>query len=310
METRVQYVLVGLFVIVLSAAGVGLSLWLAFGDITTDYRTYQIHMTESVSGLYRDAPVRYHGVEVGKVRALKLNPTDPERVIVTVDIESDIPIRIDTLATLKVQGLTGIASVELAGGKVSSPLLTAAPGQEYPVIDTGPSLFSRLDNTLSELADNLNRVARDLHALLDTDNREAFGTTLENLALLSESLAEQRQTLARGTRDAARFFEAAAEAGEALPPLLERLQAGSRSLEGMAEDFTATSQALRRQVETGGQGLGQVTDQLLPQFQQLMEELHGLSGDMRRLVGDLEQNPSRLLHGEPARPLGPGEARQ
>ncbi|HSH30476.1 MAG TPA: hypothetical protein VK971_11255, partial [Thiohalobacter sp.] len=90
----------------------------------------------------------------------------------------------------------------------------------------------------------------------------------------------------------------------------ERLQAGSRSLEGMAEDFTATSQALRRQVETGGQGLGRVTDLLLPQFQQLMEDLHGLSGDMRRLVGDLERNPSRLLYGEPARPLGPGEQGQ
>lgn len=310
METRVQYVLVGLFVIVLSAVGVGLSLWLAFGDVTTDYRTYQIHMTESVSGLYRDAPVRYHGVEVGKVRALKLDPTDPERVIVTVDIERDIPIRVDTLATLKVQGLTGIASVELTGGKVSSPLLTAGPGQEYPVIDTGPSLFSRLDNTLSELTDNLNRVAKDLHELLGADNRRAFSTTLDNLAALSETLAAQRETLARGTRDAARFFGAAAEAGEALPPLVEQLQAGTRSLETMAEDFTATSQALRREVETGGQGLGQVTDRLLPRVQRLLEDMHSLSGEMRRLIGNLEQDPGRLLHGEAVRPPGPGEDRQ
>lgn len=310
METRVQYVLVGLFVIVLSAAGVALSLWLAFGDVTTDYRTYRIHMTESVSGLYRDAPVRYHGVEVGKVRALKLDPTNPERVIVTVDIESAIPIRVDTLATLKVQGLTGIASVELTGGKVSSPLLTAGPGQEYPVIDTGPSLFSRLDNTLSELADNLNRVTQDLHALLDDENREAFSVTMRNLAALSETLAAQRDNLARSTRDAARFFGAAAEAGEALPPLVEQLQAGTRSLETMAEDFTATSQALRREVETGGQGLEQVTGRLLPRVQRLLEDMHSLSGEMRRLIGNLEQDPGRLLHGEAVRPPGPGEDRQ
>lgn len=310
METRVQYVLVGLFVIVLSAAGLGVSLWLAFGDVTTDYRTYEIHMTESVSGLYRDAPVRYHGVEVGKVRALKLDPINPERVIVTVDIERDIPIRVDTLATLKVQGLTGIASVELTGGKVSSPLLTAGPGQEYPVIDTGPSLFSRLDNTLSELADNLNRVAKDLHALLGEDNREAFTVTLRNLAALSETLAAQRDNLARSTRDAARFFGAAAEAGEALPPLVEQLQAGTRSLETMAQDFTVTSQALRREIETGGKGLEQVTGRLLPRVQRLLEDMHGLSGEMRHLIGSLEQDPGRLLYGDPVRPPGPGEDRQ
>lgn len=309
METRIQYVLVGLFVTVLSATGVALSLWLAFGDITADYRTYQIHMTESVSGLYRDAPVRYHGVEVGKVHDLKLDSDDPGRVIVTVGIDHEIPIRVDTLATLKVQGLTGIASIELSGGSPSAPLLSAGPGEEYPVIDTAPSLFSRLDNTISELADNLNQVARDLHELLADGNREAIGTTLQNIAAMSSTLASQRDNLARATRDAARFFEAAAEAGEAFPPLVEQLQAGTRSLDTMAEDFTATSQALRRQVEAGGQGLGQVTDRLLPRVQRLLEDMHGLSGDMRRLIGNLEQDPGRLLHGAPVRPPGPGEER-
>lgn len=310
METRVQYVLVGLFVIVFSAAGVGISLWLAFGDIASDYRTYQIHMTESVSGLYRDAPVRYHGVEVGKVRKLELDPINPERVIVTVDVEKDVPIRVDTVATLKVQGLTGIASIELSGGKVSSPLLTEKPGQEYPVIDTGPSLFSRLDNTVSELAGNLNQVAKDVHLLLNEDNRAAFSATVHNMAALSDTLAQQRQSLESGMQDAARFFAQAAEAGKAFPQLVGQVHDSAQALESMAENFATTSQALRQQIEVSGEGVNQVTDQLVPQFNLLLQDLRQMSENMQRLAESLEENPSQLIYGEPRRAPGPGEMSQ
>ena len=48
------------------------------------YDTYQTYMTESVSGLSLNAPVRYRGVEVGRVRRIALAPGNVEQVQLTL----------------------------------------------------------------------------------------------------------------------------------------------------------------------------------------------------------------------------------
>ena len=125
MEKKINYAMVGLFVIVLGATWLAISLWLALGDFSTQYTTYRVYMNESVSGLYLDAPVKYRGVEIGKVNNIKLNPGEPGQVQLTLDIESSVPIKADTIAVLTVQGMTGIAFVDLTGGSLDSPQLEA-----------------------------------------------------------------------------------------------------------------------------------------------------------------------------------------
>jgi phospholipid/cholesterol/gamma-HCH transport system substrate-binding protein len=61
-------------------------------------------MEESVSGLYVNAPVKFRGVEVGRVNALGLRPDNPQQVRITLAIESGVPITVDTVATLAFQG--------------------------------------------------------------------------------------------------------------------------------------------------------------------------------------------------------------
>ena len=90
MERQVNYAVVGLFVILLGAAWLAISLWLALGDFGTNYTRYHVFMNESVSGLHLDAPVKYRGVEIGRVRDIGLNPLVPEQVQLTLDIEADV----------------------------------------------------------------------------------------------------------------------------------------------------------------------------------------------------------------------------
>ena len=80
-------------------------------------------MTESVSGLNLNAPVRYRGVDVGRVRAIALAPGNVEQVQVTLDIERGTPVKEDTVAMLETQGLTGIAYVDLTAGRRDSPAI-------------------------------------------------------------------------------------------------------------------------------------------------------------------------------------------
>ena len=63
MKARANYVLVGLFVLLLGVALIAAILWLTTGGPPKDYDFYIVYSTESVSGLNIDAPVKYKGVE-------------------------------------------------------------------------------------------------------------------------------------------------------------------------------------------------------------------------------------------------------
>jgi len=161
MEEKVNFAVVGVFVLLLSAAFIGGVLWLSSGkSYRTSYDIYQTYMTESVAGLNLNAPVRYRGVEVGRVQKIKLAPGNVEQVQVTLAIKSGTPVKTDTVAILSTQGLTGIAFVDLRGGSRDSPALQAKGDEPYPVIDSGPSLMVRLDASLIDVAHTFKNAAR------------------------------------------------------------------------------------------------------------------------------------------------------
>ena len=161
MEEKVNFAVVGVFVLVLSAALIGGVLWLSSGrTYGRSYDLYHTYMQESVAGLNLNAPVRYRGVEVGRVQKIALAPGNVEQVQVTLAIESGTPIKTDTVAILSTQGLTGIAFVDLTGGGRDSPELKAESGAPYPVIRSGPSLMVRLDASLIDIAHTFKNAAR------------------------------------------------------------------------------------------------------------------------------------------------------
>ncbi|MBL8053014.1 MAG: MCE family protein, partial [Nitrospira sp.] len=151
MEPKVNYVIVGSFVALLGAAILAGILWLGKTDYRGSYDRYEAHMKESVAGLSVDSTVKYRGVDVGRVKAITLNPDNPEQVLLTLDILHGTPVKTDTIAVLETQGLTGLATINLTGGSREAPALQAQDGQAYPVIKTGPSLFVRLDEAVSRM---------------------------------------------------------------------------------------------------------------------------------------------------------------
>ena len=167
MEAKVNFVVVGVFVVVLSTALIAGVLWLSSGKYyRRNFDIYQTYMSDSVSGLNLDAPVRYRGVDVGRVRKIALAPGNVEQVEVTLELDRGTPVKEDTVATLQTQGLTGIAFVELTGGRRDSPPLKARASEAYPVIQSRPSLMTRLETAAPILLDRLNRVSENLNALL------------------------------------------------------------------------------------------------------------------------------------------------
>ncbi len=304
MEEKINFAVVGIFVLVLGAGLIGGVLWFSSGDsYRKTYDTYQTYMKESVSGLSLNAAVRYRGVEIGRVQKIALAPGNVEQVQLTLAIERGTPVKADTVAVLQTHGLTGLAFVELTGGGRDSPALQKQAGEEYPVIMAAPSLIRRLDSAVTALLTNLNRAGENFNALMDEDNRRTVRNTLADIRVLSHTLAARSAAIDAGLSNAARALENTARLSSELPQLAQRVQRSADSFDRMAGELARAGASAGRALD----GARQFTDETLPEAQQLVMELRGLTSSLQRVGDELEKNPSALLYGKPAAKRGPGE---
>lgn len=308
METKVNYVLVGLFVLLLSAAMIAGVLWLsASNQYSKVFDTYLAYMHESVSGLNLNAPVKFRGVTVGKVQQISLDTSNPEQVRLEFSIERGTPITVDTIAVLKAQGLTGIAYVELSGGSSQSPLLKPTKEAPYPVIQTGLSLLGRLDIGMTGLLINLNRTSENLNALLDDENRSAIKQTLAHVAAITGSLAARKADIDKAVTSTSLTLENMAEISGQLPGLIERMGHSAESLESMAKSTKSASISVSKTFDGVGPDAAHFAGGGLLELERLITEMRELSLSLQRITHQVEQDPSILLRGKEARQPGPGE---
>ncbi len=307
MDSRISYTLVGLFVIGLGAGLFAAFVWLATHGEEKTYGRYQVRTQESVSGLRRSALVKYRGVEVGRVASVTLDPDDPERVRILLDIEASTPIRADTSAVLVTQGLTGLTSVELTGGSRGAPALLPQPGAAPPEIPSGPSLVARLDNALDILVGTVEQVSNRVGRLLSDQNIGLLTATLEGFAGVAREVADRRDDLGRAIEGGAATMENTARLSAQFASALERLSGSVGALEETARSVTRTSRALEGAVTEGREGVARMSGQLGPEVTGLLAELRQVAEHLRRLSRELETNPRLFLFGrQPAR-SGPGE---
>jgi len=304
----VNYAVVGAFVLVLGAALIAGALWLmSGGSFQTKYDFYLAFADESVAGLNLNAPVKYSGVDVGKVHAIKLDPVNPERVQLTFAIVRGTPIKVDTVAVLKTQGLTGIAYVELSGGARDSPLLTATVEGQYPVIRTKPSLSARLENVLTTVLEKLDRTSSNIDALLSNENREAFKSALADIAIVARTIAAKKNTIDAGINSAAKTFDNSARLTAQLGPVVDRIGRGADAVEKLGNDAALASTNASNAVTAVGSDVQKFTTSTLTEVQRVLAEISVLTASLRRLSEQTQRDPGSLLRGRSPPLEGPGD---
>jgi len=197
MEADKHYFLEGLFIIVIVAAAAFLFVWLAKSGNRDDV-LYRIHFAESVSGLSLGDAVKFHGVDVGTVKAMSIDNADPRLVQVDVSLRKDAPIKTDTKASLKLKGITGTLFVELDGGSVEAKSLreTTPQGQipEIPsekskltsILDALPNIiekFSSMESRASKVLTDVGKVTGTMKEAAD-NARDASAKVKENPSVL------------------------------------------------------------------------------------------------------------------------------
>jgi len=274
MESKTHYIIVGLFVIILSLSLIAVGLWLSVGTENKLYDIYQAYMSESVSGLNLKAPVKYRGVEVGQVAKIALSLERPNHISVLLEIERGTPLKQDTFAILSTQGITGLAFIELTGGSLDAPTLTAKPGERYPEIQTKPSLLFRIDATITLLSDNLQQIssiAKDLlqnlrdvavtaNALMSNENRLAVANSLHNVEIITQIVTDKMKQMDSGTKVTMQLIENINKVLVKMPELLTSLQKTAvklpniiNSINEMTQTFSKTATMLTQAIDVNSQ---------------------------------------------------------
>jgi len=179
METDRHYFIEGLFIIGLSIAAAFFFVWLQSSGQRDDV-LYRIHFNESVSGLALGDPVKFHGVDVGTVKALALDPADPRKVQVDVRLRKEAPVKTDTRASLRLKGITGVVFIELNGGAPNAQSLAAVtPEGQIPEIASEKSSLTTVLDQLPRVIEKFSAIEEQTKKVM-TDIGEVTGKIKEN----------------------------------------------------------------------------------------------------------------------------------
>ncbi len=335
MENRANYILVGSFVLLVVLGLFGFVIWLAKIEVDREFARYTIYFDGSVSGLSTASNVLYNGIPVGTVGSIRIDPQNPQRVRVVVDIATDTPVKKDSVAELQAQGITGVSLVALTGGSATSPALTEVPpGERYPVIDSRPSQFQRLFQGAPDLIARGVELLEQTKRLVNDDNIRALSSIIVDVQTLSGELASRSGDLGSILGNIQETSGEMKKAAVSLNTLVQTLDARvdtlsesadatlavlrgavttadgvvENDLRGLIQELRSTatsvtkvSDGLNVIVEETRQPIADFSAEGLYEFSGLIADMRALMGDLSRLTTAIESDPAQFLFGDAQR---------
>ena len=246
----------GIFTI-LGLAVFGFSLYFLGGLSVT--RTYDLNVKfEDVSGLPVKAPVKLAGVEVGKVKQIKIENGD---VIVVTEIRREIPVHKGAQFSVVMTGIIGSKYLKIVQGDVHAPVYQN--GDYLDGVNEVP-LDVMVTQTMASIKDFVDSV----------NNQGAFG------ARLNDTMAEVRQLSANLNQMVA-----------TLRPYMTRTMENLDSASVKLDDLMAKADDLITSINNGEGVIGSLLKD--PQMQQEVKEsvtdLKSTMAEVKTFVGKMSR---------------------
>jgi len=304
MEREANYLAVGTFILLVLGMGIAFVLWYTDANDGREYDVYEIQFAGSVSGLDRGSPVRYLGVDVGRVRRLAIDTENASRVDVVVEIDQTAPISAATRASLGLQGVTGLLYVNLREAPEADKTQPMRQGKRYPLIESAASDFDTFLASLPELMSRANSLLERIGRVLSDQNLDALASTLTNIEKTSAGLPQTGRDVAQLVNQmqaTVAEIHSAAEGLNAMTtesrPEIQATLARMATISQNLENASARIDSFTKKSETQ---LGNFTEQGLFELQRLMRETRSAAREFRDLSRSLKENPSQILYEPPA----------
>ncbi len=300
MDRDTNYVVVGAFVLLVIGLALSFVYWYTDQKDKRTYQHYEIYYDGTVSGLTAGSPVRYLGVDVGKVARIMLDPRNRKRVEVIADVDSSAPIDTRTLALLSLQGVTGLLFIDLEEDQKATSTGALPMGEHYPVIRSAPSDLDVLLRSLPALANHAIDLVDHMDQVFSDENVKNIKATLANARLASErgpALLRQVEELVANLRHTSDEVEGAAvDFRHVTNDSAADIKASLANIRHISESLASAAERLNDFVTQNEPALARFSGQGLPELERLLHESRAAVRDIRDLSLSLKQNPAELLY--------------
>jgi len=186
MENRNSYTIVGMFFMACLTAFAIFIWWMTSKNNTkVDFKEYYIHTTELPSGLKVDSTVKFIGVPAGSVSDINFVDDKNALINITMKIREDLPIKADSVASIEVQAISGVASINISRGTKDF-----ASGQK-PILQLEESLFSKLGNNAENITLKINQTLDKVDNFFSPENIAHVESVLKNIDKFTQVLTDE-----------------------------------------------------------------------------------------------------------------------
>ncbi len=303
MENRAHALAAGFFTLVLGAALAAVAMWFSKDDMKLI--PYLMTTSSSVTGLKVEAPVRYRGVDVGKVDDIAIDAGNSGRVRIRIGIKEGTPITKSTYAQLGYQGITGLAYVLLGDEGKSSETLQSGT-KEIAVIRMKPSLMDdgeSLFGSIVEISDKVNQ-------LLAEENQGRVRRTLAGLEELTQRASAATKKLEPSLEAMPGLIAEAKRAATDARASLRKTDELIGSANGLALKLDQRVDTLAHavaSVEEVGLTARAVGEETMPRVNALIDDASKETRTLGRVINTLGDSPQSIVFGTPPGRPGPGE---
>jgi phospholipid/cholesterol/gamma-HCH transport system substrate-binding protein len=298
-ERDARYAAVALFALTAMVAAFAFVWWYSGRGDRRSYELYEIYFDGSVSGLSQGSPVRYLGVDVGRVQTLAVDRRDPGRVKVVAEVDSAAPLSGATRARLGLLGLTGLLYIDLQLDPETDAARPLERGEIHKVIESRKGDIEAFLERLPDLVGRAAAVMGRVEKLLADDNLQALSESLSDVRAASAelpALAQNAAMLAAELRSTSTEATALVQRLNAVAAGAEPDLAGALgSVKVAAEKLATTAASLERIVAGNEAALAGLAGSGAAELQQLVIDVRDASDEVRALASELRENPSSLV---------------
>ena len=315
MNNKVNYRVIGSAVLVGFILLFGFAYWMLKPSNDEAMQKYLIYFNESVFGLNLDAPVKYRGINVGKVIRLRINPKNTEQVEVTVEILKSTPIKENTVAKLTAQGITGLTYINLTQGDNDAPPLRAKAGEEYPVIKTVPSFFKHFERSLGDVSTQLSETLFKTQKLLNDTNQKQITLLLERSANVMNKLDKLLDTeTVEHFHKSMRNLESISSKVDATVPkinlFIDKSIAWEKNINGSFDSIKNTYLQMDNTMQNMAYSFSKAQRDFSVMSRNLdntLLESQNVMIDLQNTLQEFEQNPANIFYKKTEQKSAPGE---
>ena len=248
---------------------------------------------KSVKDLSTGRPVKYGGLDVGRILSVGVDQEDPRMILVVIGLATHLELRQGTVARIAQKGLVGDYYVFLdPQGDLGDVM---PPGSFIPAIESVDlsQLAGMAGEILADLRPKIDRIATSLEQILSSDNAARLTALLEKAPGLVEDL---RQTSEAIRTDMGNLSSKGQVTLDSVNKTFKTLDQTVDSVKRELERTLADIQVEVKQLGTATDSVNKAVRHDQAQLEDILANVDRLSTDLKNVSARLRERPWELIN--------------